>query len=121
MLETILLIIVICIIVNCIVANTKSRYKTCYDQEWYKRAADKFGEDYYYPPSSSRGDLQSSGDILKYVRHYKPVRHSIYYPSTAILEPWFIEIFKNNNLIDRVFIGDNREKVNDSLNCPYTI
>ena len=121
MLEIILLIIVICIITNCIIANTKSESKACYNQEWYKKAGDKFGEDHYYPPSTCRSDMQASGNIFKYLTHYKPVRHSTYCHSTVILEPWFVEIFKNNNLIDREFIGDNNEETSDSLNCSCAV
>jgi len=65
---------------------------SCYNQQWYKDAKNKFGEDYYYPPSTHTTCMNSEGLHIRTSQHYKPVRHSIYSPAFDKLIPWFVEI-----------------------------
>jgi len=80
---------------------------SCVDQDWYDKAAEKFGEDYYYPPCTVRRSLMNeNGVVFRHHKHYKPVRHSTYSPIYTKLEPWFEETFicrGKGRLIGRVF------------------
>jgi len=90
---TLLFIISFIIILSIILTSIEEKYSV-YNQKWYKEAAEKFGDDYYYPLSTCRSDLQLDGTVIKHIQHYKPVKHSTYstYSTFTKLEEWFIEV-----------------------------
>jgi hypothetical protein len=87
--STALLIIAGVITLFVFIASLPEKKHPIYDSEWYHKASEKFGEDYYYPPSSCRSIMQSNGVIIRERQHYKPVRHSNYSPTFTKLERWF--------------------------------
>jgi len=101
-------IVIICIVLFiCFIVSTPETSKHCYYQSFYKKASEKFGEDYYYPLPTCRSIMQSDGTIIREKTHYKPVCHSTYSPFDK-LEPWFLEIFRvdggRNQFLERKFL-----------------
>ncbi len=101
------IVFIIFISACCAAYQEQERSLRCFYQPFYKKAAEKFGEDYYYPQSSCRSILQINGTIIREETHYKPVRHSTFDCFTDKKELWFIEVLRvddgRNQFIDRIW------------------
>jgi hypothetical protein len=82
---------ILAFIAACVAANADDDSNVFYKQQWYNDAAKEFGEDYYYPPSTHRSIMNSSGTVIRNSQHYRPVRSSTYSSAFDKLTPWFID------------------------------